>query len=84
MSAVNKKTWKEFRATGLLWFINQQLHLFGWAIVVDVDLNNDKVREAYPARVVYRGFAEGVNEDGYQKVSKYLKDNIDELEKESQ
>lgn len=34
---INKKTWDEFRATGLLWLVNTILHVFGWAIVVDVD-----------------------------------------------
>ena len=26
---VNEKEWKEFRESGLLWFINQTLHVFG-------------------------------------------------------
>ena len=34
---VTKKTWTEFREIGLLWFINTILHMFGWAIVVEVD-----------------------------------------------
>ena len=34
---VKKKTWQEFRKTGLLWFINTILHAFGWAIVVEVE-----------------------------------------------
>jgi len=34
---VKKKTWKEFRETGLLWWINMVLHTFGWAIVIDIN-----------------------------------------------
>lgn len=34
---VKKKTWQEFRKTGLLWFMNTILHAFGWAIVVEVE-----------------------------------------------
>lgn len=81
MHMVEQKTWKEFIDTGLLWFINQTLHLFGWAIVVEID--NNEVINAYPARVKFRGFDEKSNRNGYKKVSKYLKDNIDELEKEA-
>jgi len=28
---LTRKTGKEFRESGLLWFINSTLHLFGWA-----------------------------------------------------
>jgi hypothetical protein len=61
--------------------INMILHTFGWAIAVDI--TDGKVTKAYPARVKYRGFGEKNNTDGYIKVSKYLKENADELEIES-
>lgn len=80
---VNKKTWKEFRETGLLWFINTTLHLFGWAIVVEVETETGEITNAYPARVKFRGFAEKNNAEGYIKISKYLKENIEEIEKEA-
>lgn len=79
---VTKKTWKEFRDSGLLWWINTTLHMFGWAIVYNFDDNNNIV-EVHPARVKFRGFKENNVEEGYQKVSKYLQDNIDELVKET-
>lgn len=75
---VSRKTWKEFRETGLLFFINQILHVFGWAIVVDIDDNKDVI-DAYPARVKFRGFDADVIDRGYTKVTQYLKDNVDEL-----
>lgn len=78
----NKKSWKEFRESGLLWWINMILHTFGWAIVIKVDNNGDIV-EAYPARVKFRGFGERENTEGYINVSKYLKENVTEIEKES-
>ena len=78
---VNEKSWEEFRDAGFLWLINQTLHLFGWAIVVEME--NGKISRAYPARVRYRGFSEKHNDMGYQKVSKYLKENIDEIENET-
>ena len=78
---VTKKTWQEFRDSGMLWWINRLLHTFGWAIVVDVD--DDKEIGAYPARVKYRGFPEMTEEDGYIKVSRFMRENAEELEKES-
>lgn len=39
---LTKKTWKEFRDSGFLWWINMILHTFGWAIVVDVDDDGEK------------------------------------------
>lgn len=79
---INKKTWEEFRETGLLWWINQILHTFGWAIVFDYD--NGQLQSVYPARVKFRGFGEKQIEEGYINVSKYMKDNCDELLKEAQ
>ena len=77
---VEEKSWCEFRRSGLLWFINQTLHLFGWAIVLE--LENDEITRAYPARVKFRGFSEDNNTEGYIKVTEYLKRNIDELRDE--
>lgn len=78
---VNKMNWEEFRNTGLLWFINSILHLFGWAIVYEME--DGLIKEVYPARVKYRGFDEKTNSEGYFKISQYLKSNISELEIEA-
>ena len=74
------KDWKEFRDSGLLWFINTILHLFGWAIVMEMD--NDEILDVYPARVEFRGFSEDRNARGYEQVTKYLQDNIYKLSEE--
>lgn len=79
---VAKKTWKEFRKSGLLWWTNMILHTFGWAIFVDVN-DNGEITNAYPARVKFRGFREKSNTEGYIKVSQYIKENIAELLEES-
>ncbi len=76
-----KKSWEEFKKTGLLWFTNTILHLFGWAIVISIE--DGKVTEAYPARVNFRGFPENVNTMGYIKVTKYLQENICDLLEEA-
>ena len=77
---MTKKSWEEFRLSGLLWFINSILHTFGWAICLEKD--NGEIK-AYPARVTFRGFPEESDTIGYRKVTQYLKDNIDDLLKEA-
>ena len=78
---VIKKSWEEFRSTGLLWWINMILHTFGWAICYEFD--DGKIVEAYPARVKYRGFDVEFNDKGCRNVSKYLEENAETLKKEA-
>lgn len=77
---VEKREWSEFRNTGLLLIINQLLHVFGWAIVYEFD--NDKIVNVYPARVKFRGFDDKSTSEAYEKVTNYLKNNINELTEE--
>jgi hypothetical protein len=77
---VDRKTWEEFRNTGLLLFVNNFLHIFGWAIVVN--WGNENIIDVYPARVKFRGFTEGVTSDAFQKISYYMNENSEELYKE--
>jgi hypothetical protein len=79
---VTKKTWQEFRETGLFWWINMILHTFGWAIVMDIE-EAGTITKVYPARVKFRGFDLKSNDLGYQKVSEYMKENADILNKEA-
>ncbi len=74
---VKEITGKEFRESGALWFINSILHLFGMAIVWYPETDEIK-----PAIVKFRGFSEDCNDRGYKNLSSYLKDNIEEIEKE--
>lgn len=80
---VDKKTWEEFRNAGLLWWINMILHTFGWAIVVDLDMETGKISDCYPARIKFRGFDENSNSNGYIKVTKFMNENAEELYKEA-
>lgn len=80
---INKKTWKQFQDSGLLWWINMILHTFGWAIVLNVN-EEGEITDAFPARAKYRGFGEKENVDGYIKVSKYIKGNVDDLVEEAE
>ena len=78
---MEEKTWEEFRESGLLWFVNTILHLFGWAIVVFKN-DNGEIEKVSPARVSWRGFSEESNEKGYKNVTKFLSENIEDLLKE--
>ena len=78
---VEKKTWKEFRDTGFLWWINMILHTFGWAIVFEI--SKREIINVYPARVKYRGFDMKSTENGYIKVSEYMDENSKELLEEA-
>lgn len=68
---------EEFRNSGLLWFVNSILHLFGMAIVIDIEKN-----KMYPARCKFRGFSEKSNTIGYTNLTKYMKENSEDLLKD--
>lgn len=71
---MQKRDWKEFRESGLLWWVNRTLHLFGWAICLQVE-SDGSVSDVFPARVGFRGFPENSEDQGFITLSKYLKEN---------
>lgn len=74
---VKEITGKEFRDSGALWFVNSILHLFGMAITWNPD--TDELRASICR---FRGFDEKTNDKGYENLSNYLKDNIEEFIKD--
>jgi hypothetical protein len=78
---VTRKTWNEFRDTGLLMFVNIFLHIFGWALVFTIV--NEKVTGIFPARVKYRGFDEKTESENYAKLSRYMEENGEQLNEEA-
>lgn len=76
---ISKKSWKEFKDSGFLWAVNQFLHIFGWSIVISIDKDSGEIIDVYPARVKYRGFSEDSQTKGYRNISKYMKENAEEL-----
>lgn len=74
-------SWGELRESGILWWINRSLHLFGLAIVVEINKEGN-ITEAYPVRCKYRGFSRDCEEDGFKKVTNYLQGNIVDLSDE--
>jgi hypothetical protein len=79
-----KKTWAEFRANGMLWWVNRLLHMFGWAIAVDVDDTTGEITGCSPGRVKFRGFSPEVEEAHFENVARYLRDHAAELYDEAE
>ena len=79
---MTKKGWKEFKDSGMLWYVNRLLHVFGWAIVLE--MNGEEVTNSYPARCKCRGFRRKYEEEGFKKVGNYLKNNSEELYNEAE
>jgi hypothetical protein len=79
---IERKSWEEFRASGLLWWINRTLHLFGWAIVVGIE-SDGEVFEVYPARVRFRGFDTDSEIKGFIALTDHLGENIKALQEEA-
>ena len=69
---LQRMTWDDFRAAGLLFYINTILHFIGWAIVVEIDTETKLVTNCYPARVKYRGFDEQSQDEEHAKFAEYL------------
>ena len=80
---ITEKTWEEFKSCGLLLFINQILHIFGWAICFEYDEKQEKIIKVYPAIVKFRGFDNKNVSKSYEDLSKYMKDNAETLYKEA-
>ena len=76
---INRKSWKDFKDSGMSWLVNRTLHIFGWC-----DRKTGEILEVFPARVNLRGFKEEIETDGFIKVSEYMKENAEDLLSEAQ
>lgn len=82
---VEKRSWDEFRKTGLFMFMNTILHAFGWAICVNVEnalTDHEVVTEAFPARVKFRGFDEADQTEMHERIADYLEQVAPNLKEE--
>lgn len=79
---ITEISWKDFRETGLLWYVNRILHVFGLVIVFEFD-DTGEISRVFPARCKFRGFTEEIDDKGFKNVGTYLQDNIDEIQKET-
>ena len=77
---IDRRPWAEFRHSGLLWWINRTLHLFGWALVFQwADGVNPETHEpegVYPARVPYKGFTSEVEDEGFARLGAHIKETF--------
>jgi len=64
-----------------LLFVNIFLHIFGWAIAIEKE--GDKFISMKPIRTSFRGFSNECQTEAYKKLSKYMVENAEELEKEA-
>lgn len=82
---VRPRAWREFQRAGMLWWVNRQLHLFGWALtlVVSGPSEDEAVVDAYPARTRFRGFDGDAEDRGFARLSAYLRDNATDLADEA-
>lgn len=78
---LERRTWQQFRKTGLFMFINSILHAFGWVIVVQTN-DSGEITESWPARTKFRGFGADDYPEMYQKITSYLAENAKDFPEE--
>ncbi len=61
--------------------INQLLHIFGWALVFEIE--NNEIKNVYPARVKFRGFDNDSTSEAYRKLSQFMVENAKDLNDEA-
>lgn len=70
---ITKKTWNEFRETGLLWYINTILQVFGWSLILEIE-EDGTIRDCYPVRTKFRGFSEDIITKSTKKINQWMID----------
>jgi hypothetical protein len=75
---IDRRPWSEFRDSGLLWWVNRGLHLFGWALVYAWEDGSGEGEPdiVYPARVPYKGFGREQEEAGFERLEAHLRDRF--------
>lgn len=70
--SVQESTWNDFQDLGLLWWVNRGLHVFGWAILFEQNLETGEVLRVYPARVEWRPFGPDHEAEGFRKIRRAI------------
>lgn len=79
MEENNTIKWEQFRDNGFLVFVNQFLHIFGYAIYFEYDKKTGKLVDVYPDKCKSRGFGEQSTLKAYKRLTKYMYENIHQL-----
>lgn len=66
-----EESWDKLREIGLFRFLNLFLHIFGFAIQMELD-DDGKIQRVYPIRCKYDGFSEG-DEKMMRKIGTFMK-----------
>jgi hypothetical protein len=75
---IKEATWREFQDSGLLWFVNRMIHLFGWSIVFEYEDETSEVpTRVYPAKNSCRGFDYETEDKGFANLTEHMKNNVD-------
>ncbi len=76
--SIERQNWRDFKTTGMLWFANRMLHVFGWCIVFELD-DAGLITEVYPARTKFRGFNSEADDAGFTNVTVFMEQHAAEL-----
>lgn len=79
---IREKTWNEFQSSGLFWWVNRMIHIFGWVLVYERTIDGEVIR-VFPARSSFRGFKEETEEEGFKMLTNHLSETIIELKEEA-
>ena len=74
---IEELPWEDFLNSGLLWFVNNILHVFGRAFVFEFE--EDEIKRVYFARCRCRGFTEECEREGFSKIYGFLKSEIEDF-----
>jgi len=78
MAVIEHRSWDEFRNAGLIWWVNRILHVFGWAICVELD-DDGKVIDVKPAHCKWRGFESDIELEEYEKLTRHMTAEIERI-----
>ena len=78
---LERRSINEFRNSGLLLLTNQFLHIFGWALVAEVD-EKGNATELYPAYCKFRGFDNEDTDKAYEQITRHLEKRMPALLKD--
>lgn len=81
--SVRRVSWEYMEESGLLWYINTLLSVFGVYIAIKRDKNGKRAK-AIPCRTIFRGFEDRINDEQVVKLTRYMATCASELLEEAE
>ncbi len=78
---IERRTWEEFRETGLVKIINVIIRAFGWSIYYEYT-NDKKFVQVYPIRCKHMRLGDASMTKAYLNLAKWMNENSEELVKD--